>query len=517
MNSLIYHYETTDSNGTRLVFVGDNLPPQFADMENLAYSIHGDLSAHIYTQYMADKDVNTVFFNYVQDHLLERKLDLSPREGLQYALSVGIIRLTKHEVADDKNDEQTQLRLEIQQTLNQIVAQEKNQTKILQQQLEQETTTTQVLIYTGAFMQGIGSSVWGLATWVKEVSDVVNPVVIAYNSFKAATASYGNDNQFSDELLKLQYRELVQALGFDPSQISQEQLKTAFETLEVVWADNDLKKRLTVFCKEYAQAQHSITITNVAGSAVFEITLAVIILAATGGAGLIPAFASKGHLIRSFNKLGNLLLTFGKQNKKPHAEQKATYNLEQAEFEPVNIKNTNELSPTPRKTTTETDVKGENQVTWTLAEDGTPISAEAYLGEDFGGTKRSNAELEAQRKAGGDARIEGIDDGGHIVAHRFMGDQGAKNLFPQDANLNRSAYKRMENEWADWIDEGFAIKLKIELDPPGAARPDNIEVFYEVIDPKTDKTVFKQDPIFKNQTGEEFERISKKDMYKYRS
>src|SRR5690554_1438372 len=99
MNSLIYHYETTDSNGTRLVFVGDNLPPQFADMENLAYSIHGDLSAHIYTQYMADQDVNTVFFNYVQDHLLERKLDLSPREGLQYALSVGIIRLTKHEVA----------------------------------------------------------------------------------------------------------------------------------------------------------------------------------------------------------------------------------------------------------------------------------------------------------------------------------------------------------------------------------------------------------------------------------
>src|SRR5690554_5999450 len=337
MNSLIYHYETTDSNGTRLVFVGDNLPPQFADMENLAYSIHGDLSAHIYTQYMADQDVNTVFFNYVQDHLLERKLDLSPREGLQYALSVGIIRLTKHEVADDKNDEQTQLRLEIQQTLNQIVAQEKNQTKILQQQLEQETTTTQVLIYTGAFMQGIGSSVWGLATWVKEVSDVVNPVVIAYNSFKAATASYGNDNQFSDELLKLQYRELVQALGFDPSQISQEQLKTAFETLEVVWADNDLKKRLTVFCKEYAQAQHSITITNVAGSAVFEITLAVIILAATGGAGLMPAFASKGHLIRSFNKLGDLLLTFGKQNKKPHAEQKATNDYEQAVLEPAYV------------------------------------------------------------------------------------------------------------------------------------------------------------------------------------
>src|SRR5690554_729832 len=330
MNSLIYHYETTDSNGTRLVFVGDNLPPQFADMENLAYSIHGDLSAHIYTQYMADKDVNTVFFNYVQDHLLKRKLDLSPREGLQYALSVGIIRLTKHEVADDKNDEQTQLRIEIQQTLNQIVVQEKNQTKILQQQLEQETTTTQVLIYTGAFMQGIGSSVWGLATWVKEVSDVVNPVVIAYNSFKAATASYGNDNQFSDELLKLQYRELVQALGFDPSQISQEQLKTAFETLEVVWADNDLKKRLTFFCKEYAQAQHSITITNVAGSAIFEIIFAAVLVAVTGGTALtVTATVRAGHKIRQFKTLGTLLAKFADQTpqmrkKKAELKQQTT-------------------------------------------------------------------------------------------------------------------------------------------------------------------------------------------------
>ncbi|MAX86430.1 MAG: hypothetical protein CMI07_06055 [Oceanospirillaceae bacterium] len=33
------------------------------------------------------------------------------------------------------------------------------------------------------------------------------------------------------------------------------------------------------------------------------------------------------------------------------------------------------------------------------------------------------------------------DDGGHIVGHRFMSDQGEKNLFPQKSNLNRGAYK----------------------------------------------------------------------------
>src|SRR5690554_2051615 len=100
----------------------------------------------------------------------------------------------------------------------------------------------------------------------------------------------------------------------------------------------------------------SITITNVAGSAVFEITLAVIILAATGGAGLMPAFASKGHLIRSFNKLGDLLLSFGKQNKKPHAEQKATNDYEQALLDPAYVqklqnppKSVRSALPTPPK------------------------------------------------------------------------------------------------------------------------------------------------------------------------
>src|SRR5690554_6395747 len=55
----------------------------------------------------------------------------------------------------------------------------------------------------------------------------------------------------------------------------------------------------------------------------------------------MPAFASKGHLIRSFNKLGDLLLTCGKQNKKPHAEQKATNGYEQAVLEPYSPESVN--------------------------------------------------------------------------------------------------------------------------------------------------------------------------------
>ena len=64
----------------------------------------------------------------------------------------------------------------------------------------------------------------------------------------------------------------------------------------------------------------------------------------------MPAFASKGHLIRSFNKLGDLLLTFGKQNKKPHAQHNpwqeqrhnkpaGTYSLADAQTESAKLFN----------------------------------------------------------------------------------------------------------------------------------------------------------------------------------
>jgi len=98
-----------------------------------------------------------------------------------------------------------------------------------------------------------------------------------------------------------------------------------------------------------------------------------------------------------------------------------------------------------------------------------------------------------------------------------MSDQGEKNLFPQNANFNRSSYKKMENEWADWTSEGFEVKLKVDLHPPGSERPTNLISEYEVYDPKTGDMVFKRDHEFKNTSGEIFERVTKKDMSYYRS
>ena len=54
------------------------------------------------------------------------------------------------------------------------------------------------------------------------------------------------------------------------------------------------------------------------------------------------------------------------------------------------------------------------------------------------------------------------DDKGHIIGDRFDGSNELYNLLPQDANVNRGEYKRLENDWHKALTEGKEVKVKIE-------------------------------------------------------
>jgi len=161
-----------------------------------------------------------------------------------------------------------------------------------------------------------------------------------------------------------------------------------------------------------------------------------------------------------------------------------------------------------------TETFGSNSAVWKVDEKGRPISVEAKLDTTYH-EARSSAEKKLQGEVGGATRLAD-DDGGHLIGHRFMSDQGGKNLFPQNANFNRGSYKKMENEWADWTSEGFEVKLKVALEPPGSSRPTDIFSEYEVIDPKTGNVVYEKEHRFSNSSGQSFERINKKTMKKFR-
>lgn len=153
---------------------------------------------------------------------------------------------------------------------------------------------------------------------------------------------------------------------------------------------------------------------------------------------------------------------------------------------------------------------GDNTVTWTNDAEGRPIRAEADLSEVFKGIERGSAETRAQREAA-DRGVEG-DHGGHVIGHRFVKDQGLKNLFPQDGNFNVSAYKTLENEWADWIDAGMEVHIDVRLSPQQQDRPDRVRVAYEVTDPADGRLVYDQRVTFRNQAGQEFDRVPRADI-----
>lgn len=75
------------------------------------------------------------------------------------------------------------------------------------------------------------------------------------------------------------------------------------------------------------------------------------------------------------------------------------------------------------------------------------------------------------------------DQGGHLVGHRFVLDQGPKNLFAQEANFNNSAFKTLENDYARYTSQGYEVNFSHTLgdfDPIG--RPATLAVKYEVKD-----------------------------------
>ncbi len=153
---------------------------------------------------------------------------------------------------------------------------------------------------------------------------------------------------------------------------------------------------------------------------------------------------------------------------------------------------------------------GDNTVTWTNDGEGRPIRAEADLTEVFRGIDRSSAETRAQRESA-DRGVEG-DQGGHVIGHRFVRDQGLKNLFPQNGNFNVSAYKTLENEWADWIDSGKDVHITVELAPKEQDRPERVRVSYEVTDPVDGRVVYDQRVTFRNEAGQHFDRVPHADM-----
>lgn len=170
------------------------------------------------------------------------------------------------------------------------------------------------------------------------------------------------------------------------------------------------------------------------------------------------------------------------------------------------------LAANPDAPTT-TVIRGAGQNTATVTVDpvsGRPASVQATISTDMGANPRGD-----NATAIGALGRDG-DHGGHLIAHRFMGDVPDEGIVPQAGNLNTGAWKKMENEWADWIRYGrtngkqIEIEVNIDIDPPGAVRPDHFYGDYTVYEITSDgnRRVLRTSPIdMANEPGQTFDRV----------
>lgn len=130
---------------------------------------------------------------------------------------------------------------------------------------------------------------------------------------------------------------------------------------------------------------------------------------------------------------------------------------------------------------------GQNTATWHLNAKGEPVRATAVLREAPTGVRRTGSEKSAQR-ATSDAGLydrngRKLDNAGHIIGHRYIANQGTKNMFPQNIHFNGAVYGGMEVEWQHWINSKPGRYVEVQVDlvrTHGQHRPDRVKVDYAV-------------------------------------
>ena len=73
------------------------------------------------------------------------------------------------------------------------------------------------------------------------------------------------------------------------------------------------------------------------------------------------------------------------------------------------------------------------------------------------------------------------DDGGHLVPSRHDGAGEQINYVPMNSNLNRGAWKKMENIWDKALQAGQKVEVDIKPIYSGdSKRPDKFKVIYKI-------------------------------------
>lgn len=206
-------------------------------------------------------------------------------------------------------------RTELQGVLDEIIAAEQAEAAKLQA-IQNERSAAMNALHKGlAFGKGLFMAGVGIVDSAMQFNDLISPHTYLSNALRSAWNADASDGSWMDSFRQNftaeQHRELVEALGFDPSSITREQLAQAYEIANFIYDDAPSKAMLGRFAVDYAKAQNAEEIAEFSGGAAFEIVLTAVLAVFTGGAFLAAKATTSLRHLKLLQRLGNALTKLG--------------------------------------------------------------------------------------------------------------------------------------------------------------------------------------------------------------
>jgi hypothetical protein len=141
---------------------------------------------------------------------------------------------------------------------------------------------------------------WDTAKTVAEIQQYLSPLKKLNNLLESSYQSYKSGSlteekwlqSISDNMAQKELEDLSLVLDFDPRKFDPALVAEAYEITSFIADDEATLKMQTDFARDYAVAQSTLDWAEFAGGGVFEIVLAALMVAFTGGAGIVLRLAA---------------------------------------------------------------------------------------------------------------------------------------------------------------------------------------------------------------------------------
>jgi len=242
-------------------------------------------------------------------------------------------------IPPEDSDTLDTLRTTIKDVLNEMLAEKQAETEQTNARLARMNPWQQQREKDKAILKGLWNGAVGLfefAAGAVEIAQYLSPIGRLNNLLEASYKSYQSGSlteekwrqSLVDNLRQEELEDLIRLLGFDPSEIDPALITEAYEITAFIATDEVTLALLKNFAEDYIGAQSSLDWAEFAGGGVFEIILAALLIAFTGGAGLIAQAGSKLRHVSRLRKLGGLFRRLGKMLKRKRLNKKTKVSVD---------------------------------------------------------------------------------------------------------------------------------------------------------------------------------------------